>query len=548
MRVQNMAYLALILALPALAAAAQQHNRSTTAGAPIAGDWPFYNGNLDASRYSSLRQINRHNVASLREVARAQLPETTGFVASPLVIGTRLFVSTPERTYAFDATTGKLLWSYDSHPKSAGLGTGNRGAAYANGRIYRGTPDGRLIALDAGTGRPLWDVQAFDPAKGEYVVAAPIIWRDKIYIGSAGSDIGAIGHVKAFGLAHGRQIWSFANVPASGPGSDSWSSDPTHVRAGGGVYSSLALDPSDGMLYAPVGNPGPDFAGAYRPGRNLYTVSVVRLDARTGALKGYHQFVQHDIHDWDISASPMLFTSRDGRRMVAVAGKNGYLYALDRDLSRVDFQVPVTTIQNADASLTAAGTRFCPGTQGGVNWYGPAYSPQQNAIYVDSIDWCTVIKLAPAGSFQHEYGKPFLGSTNAFGDSDPQHKSGWIYAVDADNGKVLWRYHATRPMVASLTPTAGGLVFTGDLAGNLLAFDAASGRVLLKTPASGPIGGGIVTYMVDGRQYVAAASGMKDAIMETQSGPAAVVIYALPSASARTTPVASSTRPAASSR
>ena len=181
-----------------------------------------------------------------------------------------------------------------------------------------------------------------------------------------------------------------------------------------------------------------------------------------------------------------------------------------------------------------------------MNWYGPSYSPEQNAIYVDSIDWCTVIKLAPAGSFQHKYGTPFLGSSNAFGDSDPHHKSGWIYAVDADNGKVLWRYHATLPMVASLTPTAGGIVLTGDLDGNVLAFDAASGRVLLNIAASGPVGGGIITYMVGGRQYVAVASGMKDAIMETQSGPAAVVIYALPSAATRGNPMGSSTRQAAS--
>jgi len=214
--------------------------------------------------------------------------------------------------------------------------------------------------------------------------------------------------------------------------------------------------------------------------------------------------------------------------MVAVGGKNGYLYGLNRDLSKVAFRVPVTTVENADAPLTAGGTRFCPGTQGGVNWYGPAYSPQQNALYVDSIDWCTVIKMAGSELLTHKYGTPFLGSSNAFGDSDPNNRSGWVYAVDADSGKVLWKYHASLPMVAGLTPTAGGLVFTGDLEGNLLAFDAASGKVLFKTETAGPIGGGIATYSVKGKQYVAVASGMKNAIMKTDSGPAAVLIYSLP--------------------
>lgn len=508
----------------AIAAAPQSHSMAART------TWHVYNGNLEGTRYSPLSQINRRNVHSLHEVGRAVLPETTEFVSSPVVAGHRLFVTTATSTYAIDASTGKLLWAQHYHPKSLGLVTGNRSVAYHDGRLYRGTPDGHLLALDARSGRILWDVNAFDAAKGEYLVAAPIIWDHKLFIGNAGSDIGAVGHIRAFDIKDGRRLWSFEDVPAFGLGSHTWSSDPSHVRADGGIYSSLALDPADGMLYAPVGKPGPDFVGAYRPGRNLYTDSVVRLDARTGALRGYHQFVAHDIHDWDIAASPVLFTARDGRRMVAVGGKNGYLYGLDRDLSKVEFQVPIDTIKNVKAPLTAAGTRFCPGTQGGVNWYGPAYSPQQNALYVDSIDWCTMIKLAPPGSFKRVYGKPFVGSTNGFGHSDPKRRSGWIFAIDADTGKVLWRHHTPLPAVASLTPTAGGILFTG-----VLAFDAASGRLLLKTPASGPVGGGIVTYRVGGRRYVAVTSGMTNAIMETRLGPASVVIYALPPTAARRT-------------
>jgi alcohol dehydrogenase (cytochrome c) len=275
-------------------------------------------------------------VGSLHEVGRYQLPETTSFQSGPIIADGVLFVTTATSTYAVNASNGKLLWSQKYQPKSLGLGTGVRGAAYVNGRLYRGTPDAHLIALDAKTGQVAWDVEAFDTAKGEYIAAAPIAWDGKLYIGNAGSDVGAIGHVRAFDLRDGRRLWSFDNVPATGPGADTWPADPGRVRAGGGMYSSFSLDPTDGSLYVPVGNPGPDFASDYRPGRNLYTSSVLRLDARTGALRGYHQFVEHDIHDWDIAASPILITSRAGRKMVVVGAKNGYLYAMDRDLSKID--------------------------------------------------------------------------------------------------------------------------------------------------------------------------------------------------------------------
>jgi alcohol dehydrogenase (cytochrome c) len=189
------------------------------------------------------------------------------------------------------------------------------------------------------------------------------------------------------------------------------------------------------------------------------------LDAKTGVLRGYHQFSPHDIHDWDVAASPILITSREGSRMVMVASKNGYLYGLNRELSKVAYQTPVTTIANVDAPMTPGGTRFCPGTQGGVNWYGPAYSPDRNAVYVNSIDWCTIIKQGGPESLVYSPGKPFLGSSNMFGDSDPNNKTGWLSSIDAGSGKVLWKYHSSQPMVAAITPTAGGIIFTGDLEG-----------------------------------------------------------------------------------
>jgi PQQ-dependent dehydrogenase (methanol/ethanol family) len=496
-------------------------------GLRSSSEWPAYNGGYNATRYSPVTQINTGNAGSLTEVARFKLPETTSFQAGPVLVDGTIYVTTAVNTYAIDARTGAQRWMHHSEPKSMGLGTPVRGVAYADGRVFRGTPDGHLVALDAKSGAVTWDVVGADPAKGEYYTAVPVVWDGRVYMANSGSDVGAIGHIRAFDARSGKQLWNFDVVPAEGPGADSWPKEKP--RVGGGVYASFALDTDDGVLYSPTGNPGPDFAPHYRPGENLYTCGVLALDARTGALRGFHQLVQNDFHDWDVSASPILFTSRNGARVVAAAGKNGYLVGLDPTLKNVLYKVGVTTIENVDAPLTKEGTRFLPGAQGGTNWYGPAYSPLTNAIYVPAIDWATTIKLGGPEHLQLEPGKPFLGSTNGFGDQDPiAQRRGHVTAVDADSGKVLWKYDADTSMVASVTPTAGGIVLTGDTKGNLLVFDAKDGRVLLNKHLGDPIGGGIIVYEIDGKPYVAVAGGMKNTVtQQTDSGPAWVSILSL---------------------
>jgi hypothetical protein len=262
-----------------------------------------------------------------------------------------------------------------------------RGVAYADGRVFRGLVDGHVLALDAKTGDVIWDVVGADTDAGEFYTAAPVVWDGRVYLGNAGSDYGGIGHIRAFDAKTGNRLWNFDTVPSTGDAAKTWPDDPKRVKAGGGTYSSYALDTEAGLLYSPVGNPGPGFVRDYRKGDNLYTSSVVVLDARTGELKGYHQLVKNDFHDWDVAASPILFTSKAGRKMVAAAGKNGYLYGLSRDLKDVFYQTPATRIENVDAPLTPEGTRFLPGTQGGTNWYGPSYSPSLNALFVSTIDW-----------------------------------------------------------------------------------------------------------------------------------------------------------------
>jgi len=521
-----------------LAAAACSSGKAATSSRPSSTDtqsgalrssseWPSYNGGYNATRFSPVMQINEANVGSLTEVARFRLPETTSFQSSPVLIDGTIYVTTAVNTYAIDARTGTQRWMHHWDAKSMGLGTPVRGVGYADGRLFRGTPDGHLIALDAKTGAVTWDVVGADTTKGEYYTAAPVVWDGRVYMANSGSDVGAVGHIRAFDAQGGKPLWNFDVVPSAGAGAESWPKD--RPRVGGGVYASFALDTDDGVLYSPTGNPGPDFAQAYRPGDNLYTSGVLALDARTGAFRGFHQLVANDFHDWDVAASPILFTSRNGARMVAVAGKNGYLVGLDRSLNKVLFKVAVTTVENTDAPMTKEGTRFLPGSQGGTNWYGPAYSPLTNAIYVPAIDWATTIKLGGPEHLNLEPGKPFLGSANGFGTQDPiDQRRGHVTAVDADSGKILWKYDADTSMVASVTPTAGGIVLTGDTKGNFLVFDGKDGRVLLKKNLGDPIGGGIIPYEIGGKAYVAVAGGMKNTVtQQTDSGPAWVSILAL---------------------
>ncbi len=492
-------------------------------------NWTMVNGDYAGTRYVALDQINRKNVGQLKEAFTCPLNETTGFQSSPVVAGNRLFVTTGTGTFAFDAATGSPLWkrTYDAQPNALSLNIGvpHRGLAYADGTVYRTTNNGHVLAYNASDGNLVWDRLVGDASKGEYMTMAPLVWHGRVLVATAGSDIAAIGRVIGLEQKTGKSVWSFDIVPTTGPGSETWSPAPTHHRAGGGVYAAMSLDPKTGILYTPTGNPGPDFDGDYRPGDNLYTCSVVMLDAQSGALRGYRQFVKHDIHDWDIAAAPALFTSKAGRAMVAVAGKSGYLWGVSRDLKTPLFTTPITTIENADAPLTPEGTHFAPGTNGGVNWNGPAYSPQTNAIYVPSIDMAFTVKKS-GENMEYAPGKPFWGAAD-FGKADDTMK-GYLTAVDADTGKMVWRYNADLPLVAAVTPTSGGLVFTGDQRGNLLAFDAKTGRVLLKTPTGNAVGGGVTVYSVNGREYVAVAAGLKSELWKSESGPAKVVVFALP--------------------
>jgi alcohol dehydrogenase (cytochrome c) len=499
------------------------------------GDWRTYNRTLTGERFSPLSEIHRANVGRLAEVCRYPTGERGPMQSGPLAVDGVLFLTSAEHTWAVDGATCGLRWKhrYVYRPRPPFDLKVNRGVAYHDGRLFRGANDGRVYALDAATGRELWNVRAADPERGETFPAAPVAWGGRVYLGNAGGDnLGVAGRMMAFDAATGGRLWSFDLVARNGPAGASWPPESDRTpRSGGASWTSYAVDTIAGLVYVPTGNAAPDFLAQLRPGRNLYTNSVVALDARTGELRGWHQLLGNDWHDWDVAAAPVLIRTAAGRALIVAAGKDGHLYGLEAGISEPRYRTPVTTRLNVDAPLTESGTRFCPGVNGGVEWNGPSFSPKTNLLYVGSIDWCTTVRVMPAEALRGRDGLPWTGSAERFrpfGEPDSARK-GWLTAVDAEQGTIRWRYASPTPLVAGVTSTAGGVVLTGDLDGNVLALDAAEGTLLWRDSTGQPIGGGVITYLAGGRQHVAVAVGLHAPVTwKLTSPPSALVVYALP--------------------
>jgi len=480
-------------------------------------DWPTHSHDYGSTAYSQLTTITPRNISRLHKTCSYPLPEETTFESSLVEVNGTLYLTSSEYTYAIDAASCALEWRVRHELKETGT---VRGVAFAEGRVFRGFRDGRVIAYDARNGEEIWSTQLTETnGKPATIAAAPVVWSGMLFIGTSGAERACGCVIAGLDAATGRVLWTFAVVPQS---NESW---PKDVRVGGGsVWTTISLDTESGALYVPTGNPGPDFSGAYRPGANLYTGSIVVLDAKKGSLRTWYQLVPHDIHDWDQAAAPALITTRAGRRRAMAAGKDGFLHAIDIAEGKVAWKTPVTTIENVDAPVTPEGTHFCPGTAGGVLWNGPAYSPATNLVYVNSVDWCTMLKL-DSKLPEFEEGKNFLGSANAFGDKDAL-KFGWVTAVDPDSGLVRWRNRMATPMVAGIAVTASGLVMTADLNGDFLAYNAASGKLLHRIPTGMPVGGGVITYQTGGKQRIAVAAGLEDRILGSH-GKAAVIVFGL---------------------
>jgi alcohol dehydrogenase (cytochrome c) len=483
------------------------------AGNSAGGDWLYVDHDLGGTRYSHLKQITTKNVSRLVKVCAYSFPDKEPSQTAPIVSAGRMYLTTAHYTVAVDGADCHVIWSSTWTPREHEPMNTHRGAALADGKIIRGTDDGFLLALDAKDGHTLWANQIADPKEGYFISMPPLVHGDLIYIGPAGAETAAHGWVGAFRLTDGEQVWRFNIVPADGePGADTWGPDPAARRHGGGnLWTPMSFDVQRNLLYVPGGNAAPDLYDDDRPGANLYTNSLIALDATTGHLAWYRQFVPHDVHDYDVThVAPVFKTTISGstRNVIASTGKDGLLRLLDRDSKDTIYSVPFTNRVNAEAPITRTPVRVCPGTLGGQEWNGSAYYAKQNFLIVPATDWCAEFNkdaTAPDPEKEHTHAFYFGGETKFEPWSAAR---GRLTAFDASTGREKWRYDAAKPLVAGVTATEGDLVFTGELSGDLLALDARSGKVLLRTALGGPAGGGVITYSAGSVQNVAVVSGI----------------------------------------
>jgi alcohol dehydrogenase (cytochrome c) len=513
----------LLVALPRLGA----QGRPDTAAS--ADDWLTFNRTYAGERFSPLNQITTANVATLKPICTYDTTEQVSFQSGPVVVGGVLYVTSDRNTYAIDAATCALKWKQSLAFPPSSLQV-NRGVAYENGRVFRGAGPGHVIALDAADGRTVWDVQLSDQG-GVTVPMAPLAWNGMLFVGNAGGDnFGVTGHVWALDQKDGHTIWRFDAVPESGPARATWRNAPGVPITGGAFWTTFALDPQAGVLFVPAGNPAPDFQPEARPGENLYTNSIVAIDTKTGTLVDHIQLVKQDSHDWDVDAGPVLLITQGGRRIIVSANKDGLLSAVDRSPMKLRWQTPTTTRENVTAPLVVGQpVRFCPGTTGGTEWNGPAFDRSLNLLFVGAVDWCSTVRALAADGVGGRAGGAYPGAANGFGDKDPFEKSqGWISAIDADSGALKWKYRSAMPVVAAVTPTAGGVLFAGELNGNAIALDAKTGQVLWRHATNNAIGGGVVTYRAGGKQLLAVVAGFKSRVWPVPAESNRIIVFGLP--------------------
>jgi len=494
-------------------------------------DWLHHNKSYKGIRYSALNEINTSNVDELVQVCAYQMNSRAPLQTGPIVYQGIMYVTDATHTAAINAATCQKIWTHDWMPKDRMVWGNNRGVAIKDGYVVRGTPDGYLFALDSTDGNLLWARQVADPWLGETFTMPPTVFEDMILIGPAGSENAISGWLGAFSLTDGDLIWKFMTVPdAAAGGGESWG-NPEGIKLGGGaVWTPLSFDLELGEVYVAVTNPAPDLPAYLRPGDNLYTNCIVALDILTGELKWYKSIVPNDDHDWDLTqVTPVLKAGVDGvsRDMVATVGKDGVLRTLDKRTHQPLYETPITTILNADIPVTREGVVACPGVTGGVLWSSPAYHPGEKILLTSSIDYCS--RFRAANNVRFIPGQLYMGG-NARHEGD---MSGWITAVEVESGEVRWKYQTEFPNVAAVTTTAGGLAISGTLAGDLLFFDVATGEVLNSIATGAQIGGGNISYAVDGKQHFAVGSGRGMlTIRPPQLGlprQTSIIVYALPS-------------------
>jgi alcohol dehydrogenase (cytochrome c) len=521
-------------------------------------DWPSYNRTVKSQRYSQLSQINTKNVGRLKVLCTYDLDEFASFESGLIMVNNALIGTTQFDIFSLDPATCAENWrAHENYPPN--ILPSNRGAAYLDGMLFRGTQDGRVLAYDFKTGKRIWATTIADATLSESVPSAPIASDGLVYVGNSGGDFkGGKGHMYALEAKTGRIVWEFYLAPktdgdaprgpvgASPLDASTWKNPPGMPISGSGTWTSYTLDTRAGLVYVPGGNPAPDFVqGGFegmsaREGQNLYSDSVVILDAKTGDYRNHFHLVPHDWHDWDVSNPPILIQTMGGRQLMAVAPKDGHLYGFDLADNSLVYRVAVTRIENADAPFVPGrSVHFCPGAVGGGEWNSPAYVPETNLILIGEVDWCNSVTVQDDKTLRDvSRGVPWTGMEalnpfHVFGAADRSSDwAGWVYAVDADTGVWKWRLKSNYPILSGITPTAGGVVFFGDVGGNFYALDASNGEKLWSQNLGSAMAGGVITYIAKGAQRVAVAAGFTMVAWPTKITTAKVVILGLDGASA----------------
>lgn len=495
------------------------------AGRADSANWLSYAGAYDGWRYSRLSQIDKKSVSRLRPLWIRQLGGSDRLETVPLAVDGVLFVSTAENgVRALDAESGTILWRYDPvvRPVTVCCGKVNRGLALLGHTLYLATLDARLLALDARTGKKLWEVSAVNPREGYSFTSAPLVVGDLVLIGSAGGENPTRGFIDAYDATTGERRWRFYTIPEAGqPGSETWSGD-SWKTGGGAPWLTGSYDPALGLVYWGVGNPNPDFNGAERLGDNLYTCSVVALDAKTGALRWHFQFTPHDEFDWDSAQTPMLVDQpgSPGVPLLLWANRNGFYYLLNRATGKFLHGSPFvqqTWALGLDSTgrpklrpgavPSPQGTLIYPSHDGATNWWPMSYSPRTGMLYLTALErgdlYFRSATTVDGAGFRY-------GSTARPGQSDGGRML--IRALDAMTGELRWEFLALDhpgewlPNIGGLLSTAGDLVFGSSL-DRFVALDAGSGKELWSFNTGGGIHTAAVTYLVKGKQRVTVTAG-----------------------------------------
>ena len=571
----NMSACTRLLAVTALLAAQGVHAQSEiqggadTAGTPVPKAVSVTQSQLDGSdrdsanflhsnmsyaqtRYYPASQINNKNVKNLRPVFTFQTEVLESMETAPVVVDGVMYITTSyNHVYALDAVSGKEYWHYKHKMGPVTTyccGPNNRGVAIMGDRVFMGTLDARLVALDAKTGKLLWSTEIADPELGYSETMAPVAVDGKILIGTNGGEYGIRGFVKAFDAADGKLLWTFHTIPETGHEGVWAVNDATgrnmlrdieaekaqfakhggdfYKTLGGGVWMAPAVDRESNTVIFVVGNPSPDLYGAERPGDNLYTDSIVAVDLETGAYKWHYQYVAHDVWDLD-AASPVILTEaldKAGKmRKVAVhGGKTGHVYVHDRATGElIRFSEAMVPQENMWVLPTREGARMLPGANGGVEWSPMAINPTTRLVYAANLHQPMTYHVEEA---KYPGGKLWLGG--AFKVIPGEKQWGRLAAVNMDTGKMVWKFDTEQPLIGGVLATAGNLVFNGEGNGYFRAFDAQNGKMLWEYQAGAGVNAPAVSYMVGGKQYVAVAAGGNTQIDFKRGN--SVIVFALP--------------------